>query len=106
MKPLTFKETKHLLVLRAVVDIDESDNKMLVTELCSNMSLAAWAKKSSYTKLSLEKKGKVVMKLLNQLTYAIDVLHKRNITHRDIKPQNVFVTKSEDFVLGDYGMVD
>ena len=44
------------------------------------------------------------MRLLGQLTIAVNALHEGFISHRDIKPQNVFVTGDEEFILGDYGM--
>jgi serine/threonine protein kinase len=32
---------------------------------------------------------------------AVDVLHERNIVHRDIKLENIFVTKDNNFKLGE-----
>ena len=46
------------------------------------------------------------MRLLRQLTTAVEFLHELDIPHRDIKPPNVFVTDEEDFVLGDYGLAE
>ena len=46
------------------------------------------------------------MRLLRQLTTAVEFLHELDIPHRDIKPPNVFVTNEGDFVLGDYGLAE
>ncbi len=36
-------------------------------------------------------KGMLIMRLLQQRTTAVDTLHSKGITHRDIKPYNVLV---------------
>ena len=91
-------------MLRGIIDISGEENKMFVTEYCSNGSLYDWAKKPDFKKLSDDEKGEIVMRLLTQLTIAVEMLHKGFLSHRDIKPQNVFVTGNLDFILGDYGM--
>ena len=91
-------------MLKGVIDISGEDNKILVTEYCSNGSLYDWARKIDFKNLEEGKKGDAVMRLLGNLTTAVYLLHKGFISHRDIKPQNVFVTDWGDFVLGYYGM--
>lgn len=34
---------------------------------------------------------------------AVKVFHKNRILHRDLKPQNIFVTKDNEFKIGDFG---
>ena len=35
---------------------------------------------------------------------ALELCHKKNIIHRDIKPQNIFVSENGDYKLGDFGI--
>ena len=43
--------------------------------------------------------------LFAQMVVALDYVHSRNILHRDLKSQNVFLTRSLDHVkVGDFGI--
>lgn len=48
--------------------------------------------------------GSEVMKLGSDICSALEVCKKNGIIHRDIKPQNIFVSKYGDFKLGDFGV--
>lgn len=45
-----------------------------------------------------------VVKLGIDICKALELCQKRNIIHRDIKPQNLFVSEDGDFKLGDFGI--
>lgn len=45
-----------------------------------------------------------VVRLGIDMCKALEVCHKNNIIHRDIKPQNIFVSDTGDFKLGDFGI--
>ena len=47
---------------------------------------------------------KEVVKLGIDMCKALEVCHRKNIIHRDIKPQNIFISDSGDFKLGDFGI--
>jgi len=46
----------------------------------------------------------MVCKLGMDLCNALDVCKKQGILHRDVKPQNIFVSEKGDFKLGDFGI--
>ena len=45
-----------------------------------------------------------VINLFTQCAMAIKYMHDRKVIHRDVKPQNVFLTKSRVVKLGDFGI--
>jgi eukaryotic-like serine/threonine-protein kinase len=59
-------------------------------ELCEGCSLEAYLASSG--KLPREE----ALTILTQLGRALDAAHQAGITHRDVKPDNIFVTRDED----------
>ena len=45
-----------------------------------------------------------VVRLGIDMCKALELCHKKNIIHRDIKPQNIFISDNGDFKLGDFGI--
>ena len=45
-----------------------------------------------------------IIKLGKDICYALIVCDKNNVVHRDVKPNNIFVTPNGDYKLGDFGV--
>lgn len=45
-----------------------------------------------------------VIKLATDVCNALEVCHEQKIIHRDIKPDNIFVSQNGDYKLGDFGV--
>ena len=45
------------------------------------------------------------LRAFQPLVEGVSELHKNNIVHRNIKPQNVFLDSADNLVLGDFGLV-
>lgn len=46
----------------------------------------------------------LVARIIAPLLRALDNAHSRGVIHRDIKPENVFLSESEEVLLGDWGL--
>ena len=71
----------------------------LVTDYCDAGDL--------YQYLQTKKKYLPEERILDwfvQLCLAVQYIHERKILHRDLKSQNIFLTKQGDIVLGDFGI--
>lgn len=45
------------------------------------------------------------LKAFRPLVEGVSELHKNGIVHRDVKPQNVFISSNNNLILGDFGLV-
>ena len=45
-----------------------------------------------------------ILRIFIQITLALQYIHSKNIVHRDIKPQNIFLTRVGVVKLGDFGV--
>lgn len=45
------------------------------------------------------------LKHIRPLVEGVNQLHKHNKVHRDIKPDNIFLNKTGDLILGDFGLI-
>ncbi|MGX7348785.1 Stk1 family PASTA domain-containing Ser/Thr kinase [Dolosicoccus paucivorans] len=82
-----------------VYDVDEEDGKQyIVMEYVKGEDLKTYIRKHS--PLPLES----VVSIMMQLLLAIDLAHKHQIIHRDIKPQNVLIKDGSEVKITDFGI--
>jgi wee1-like protein kinase len=74
----------------------EDDRLYIQTELCSGTLIDEMNRGS----LSISRR----YKLLREILLALDFIHRHNMVHLDIKPENIFI-KNDQYKLGDFGLV-
>ena len=67
----------------------------LMFEYCSGGNLNKRLQQYSSKKINL--------KWMRQLAHAISYLHSRNLVHRDLKPDNILLSSTDDIKVGDFG---
>ncbi|KAI4302471.1 hypothetical protein MLD38_038210 [Melastoma candidum] len=78
----------------------EGNHRLLVYEFVCNGSLDQHLSKHARRPLSWEKRIRIALGAAKGLQY----LHKQNIIHRDVRPNNILVTHDYEALLGDFGL--
>jgi len=78
-------------------------------ELCSGSSLRSWLSSGQRSGVPLDfvigRKGEALeLAFAKQLMKGIREIHNADMVHRDLKPQNVFVTNEQVLKIGDFGL--
>ena len=92
---------RNVVSLFEVINDPEADKMYLVMQYVENGTFYTLNKKDmTTTPLPHEK----VLKILRQLVSGLRYLHKRNIVHRDIKPDNILIGGDGTAYLSDFGV--
>ncbi|MBG9982254.1 Stk1 family PASTA domain-containing Ser/Thr kinase [Aerococcaceae bacterium DSM 111020] len=82
-----------------VYDVDEEDGQQyIVMEYVDGTDLKTFIREKSPISLEL------TVNIMSQILSAIDLAHRSNLIHRDIKPQNILLTKDNKAKITDFGI--
>ncbi|XJS09744.1 Stk1 family PASTA domain-containing Ser/Thr kinase [Aerococcaceae bacterium WGS1372] len=82
-----------------VYDVDEEDGQQyIVMEFVKGNDLKNFIRDKSPISLEL------VVNIMSQILSAIDIAHRNNIIHRDIKPQNILMNADNEVKITDFGI--
>ena len=86
-------------------DVITTDKKiLLLQELVSGISLREYYNNEIRNQKGIsEHKAKIFKKIFKQIFEAMNYLHKRNIAHRDVKLENILMTKNYEIKIIDFG---
>mmetsp|Transcript_84232 Transcript_84232/g.272290 ORF Transcript_84232/g.272290 Transcript_84232/m.272290 type:complete len:924 (-) Transcript_84232:326-3097(-) len=95
-------QVKHPYIVRYRENFAERGWLCIVMDFCDGGDLTAQidsAKKKQQKFLEPQ-----ILRWFTQSTLALKYLHSKHVLHRDLKPGNIFLSKSGDIRLGDFGM--
>ncbi|KAI4384598.1 hypothetical protein MLD38_002726 [Melastoma candidum] len=93
-------KARHENLVMLLGSCSEGDHRLLVYEFVCNGSLDQHLSKHARRPLSWEKRMRIAVGAAKGLQY----LHKQNIIHRDMRPNNILVTHDYEAMLGDFGL--
>ena len=80
----------------------DNNNLNIVMEYCEGGDLFQYIEK--YKKKKTKLKEKIIWQIFIQMILGLYSIHKKKILHRDLKSQNIFLTKDLNIKIGDLGV--
>ncbi|KAF6151885.1 hypothetical protein GIB67_010459 [Kingdonia uniflora] len=93
-------KARHRNVVMLLGSYSEGSHRLLVYEYVCNGSLDQHLSQKSRNTLSWTDRVRIALGAAKGLNY----LHKNNIVHRDMRPNNILVTHDYEPLLGDFGL--
>ena len=98
------KKLNHPNIVKLYDTIINDKNILLIQELVNGISLRDFYNKEIRNQKNIsEKKYKILTLIFKQIFSAFDYIHKKNIFHRDIKLENILLTKNYEIKIIDFG---
>ncbi len=99
------QKIKHPNVVKILgIYSNKLDVTTYVVYVLMEVGLTDWEKEiRAYKEKKLEYSEKDLVQIIKQLSSVLSFLQKNNISHRDIKPQNILVFKNGVYKLADFG---
>jgi len=91
-------------IVKIVEDINTNNQIIIVQELIEGISLKEYYDKELRGKKYLNDENLVILKkIFRQIFEAINYLHQKNISHRDIKMENILIKNDYEIKIIDFG---
>ena len=98
------KRINHKNIAKLFDVITTKKQILILQELVNGISLREYYNKEIRNQKGIsEHKSKILKKIFKQIFDAMNYIHKRNIAHRDIKLENILMTKNYDIKIIDFG---
>ena len=98
------KRVNHKNIANLIEVINTSDQILIIQEYVDGISLRDYYNKEIRNQKGIsEHKSKIFKKIFKQIFEAMNYLHKNHIAHRDIKLENILMTKQYYIKIIDFG---
>ena len=91
-----------LYVVKYYDSFEENKYLNIVMEYCDGGDLSEFIQRNKETHFLL--KEDLIWNIFLKITIGLATMHQLNILHRDLKPQNIFLTKKLEVKIGDLGV--
>ncbi len=71
-------------------------------EYCDGHDLRTFINKYKEKKEYIEEN--IIYDIIKQICFALKEIHDKNITHTNLKPENIFMNKNNRIKIGDFGV--
>ena len=98
------KKLDHPNIVKYYKSFTENNKIYIIMEYFDNGDLQDYIKALKFEKDTKEKNKGEIWNIFYQCMLGLNYLHSTGIVHRDIKPQNIFMTKNKIIKIGDFGV--
>ena len=89
-------------IVKYFESFEDKESFNIVMEYCDRLDLGKYIKGHKICKKSVEKQ--VIYHIILEICNGLKEIHNKKLIHRDLKPDNIFLTSDSKIKIGDFGL--